>query len=50
MRTVGQFPNVVREVENRWITIMDGCRLAARVWLPADAEDRPAPAPRFSNP
>ena len=44
MRTVGQFPNVVREVENRWITLMDGCRLAARLWLPADAEDRPVPA------
>ncbi len=37
MRTAGQFPNVVREVENRWITLMDGCRLAARVRLPADA-------------
>ena len=44
MRTVGQFPNVVREVENRWIMLMDGCRLAARLWLPADAEDRPVPA------
>ncbi len=44
MRTVGQFPNVVREVENRWITLMDGCRLAARLWLPADAQDRPVPA------
>ncbi len=44
MRTVGQFPSVVREVENRWIVLMDGCRLAARVWLPADAQDRPVPA------
>ncbi len=44
MRTVGQIPNVVREVENRWIPLMDGCRLAARLWLPAGAQDRPVPA------
>ncbi len=50
MRTVGQFPNVVREVENRSITLMDGCRLAARLWLPADAQDRPVPAPWLSSP
>ena len=43
MRTVGQFPNVVREVENRWITLIDGCRLAARLWLPADAQGPPGP-------
>ncbi len=27
-----------------WITLSDGCRLAARVWLPDDAERRPSPA------
>ncbi len=31
MRTVGQFPRVVREIENLWITLADGCRLAARL-------------------
>ena len=50
MRTVGQIPNVVREVENRWIPLMDGCRLAARLWLPADAQDRPVPALRLPSP
>ncbi len=43
MRTVGQFPKVVREVEHRWIALVDGCRLAARVWLPADAEGPSGP-------
>lgn len=27
----------VRVIENAWIALSDGCRLAARVWLPADA-------------
>src|SRR6201996_1773842 len=26
-----------------WIELSDGCRLAARVWLPADAVQRPCP-------
>ena len=39
MKVVGQFPRVVREIENEWITLADGCRLAARIWLPADAEE-----------
>ncbi len=43
MPTVGQFPNVVREVESRWITLMDGCRQAARLWLPADAQGPTGP-------
>jgi uncharacterized protein len=27
-----------------WITMTDGVRLAARIWLPSDAMDRPVPA------
>ncbi|MEA2778735.1 MAG: uncharacterized protein QOK29_279 [Rhodospirillaceae bacterium] len=27
-----------------WITLADGCRLAARIWLPTDAEATPVPA------
>src|SRR5580698_8255179 len=27
------FPHAVREIENLWITLSDGCRLAARIWL-----------------
>jgi uncharacterized protein len=34
----------VREIENAWIEMPDGVRLAARIWLPAGAERRPVPA------
>jgi uncharacterized protein len=34
----------IREIENMWIPMPDGARLAARVWLPADAERHPVPA------
>jgi len=44
MDTVTQFPRQVREIENLFITLADGCRLAARIWLPADAETKPVPA------
>ncbi len=32
------------EIENQWIRLKDGTRLAARIWLPLDAGDNPAPA------
>ena len=44
MKEVVSFPRAVREIENAWITLSDGCRLAARIWLPEDAEDDPVPA------
>jgi putative CocE/NonD family hydrolase len=44
MKTVTEFPRRVREIENEWITLADGCRLAARIWLPEDAEQNPVPA------
>src|SRR5699024_4558071 len=34
----------VIEIENLWIPLADGCRLAARIWMPADAEKNPVPA------
>jgi uncharacterized protein len=34
----------VRALEQVWIPLSDGCRLAARIWLPADAESDPVPA------
>src|SRR3546814_12195043 len=34
----------VTEIENTFITLSDGCRLAARIWLPQDAEQHPVPA------
>ena len=30
--------------ETLWIPLKDGCRLAARIWLPDDAEQNPVPA------
>lgn len=36
--------NTVRVVEQVWITMSDGCRLAARVWIPGNAEKSPVPA------
>ncbi|MEX2295910.1 MAG: CocE/NonD family hydrolase, partial [Dongiaceae bacterium] len=44
MNVVGQFPRRVREIENEWITLKDGTRLAARIWLPEDAAKNPVPA------
>jgi len=34
----------VKEIENLWITLSDGCKLAARVWLPESAAATPVPA------
>ncbi len=31
------FPHAVREIENTWIVLSDGARLAARIWLPEGA-------------
>jgi putative CocE/NonD family hydrolase len=32
------------EIENVWIPMPDGCRIAARIWLPKSAEQEPVPA------
>jgi uncharacterized protein len=40
---VRDFPHSVRVVENTWITLSDGTRLAAKIWLPEDAEQHPVP-------
>ena len=44
MRTVTDFPHPVRVIENEWIPLPDGTRLAARIWLPVDAARAPVPA------
>ena len=38
------FPHDIREIENTWIMLRDGTRLAARIWLPLDAQAHPVPA------
>ena len=39
-----QKPRNVREIELQWIPMRDGTRLAARLFMPEDAEVRPVPA------
>ncbi len=43
VRVVTDFPRAVRTIQTAWIELADGCRLAARIWLPEDAEQRPGP-------
>ncbi len=43
-------PGSVQEVEHLWVPMPDGCRLAARLWLPADASRSPVPALLECNP
>ncbi|CAG1011251.1 Cocaine esterase [Anaerolineales bacterium] len=38
------FPRSVKLIENTWITLADGTRLATRIWIPEDAEQNPVPA------
>lgn len=42
--TITDFPRKVTEIENLWIPLSDGTRLAARMWLPEDAKEKPVPA------
>ena len=44
MKNIHRFPHAVRVIENSWISMSDGCRLAARIWLPVSAETAPVPA------
>ena len=39
-----KFPRKIKEIKNLWIPLSDGTKLAARLWLPADAEKSPVPA------
>jgi uncharacterized protein len=44
MIIVGQYPRPIHVIENLRIPMPDGTALAAKVWLPRDAEQRPVPA------
>ena len=44
INTIKNFPRKMKEVENFWIAMSDGVKLAARMWMPADAEKNPVPA------
>ncbi|MGB7876467.1 MAG: CocE/NonD family hydrolase [Anaerolineales bacterium] len=39
-----EFPHKVHKIDNTWITMSDGTRLATSIWLPEDAETSPVPA------
>jgi putative CocE/NonD family hydrolase len=41
---VTTFPRAVRIIEHTTIPLKDGTQLAARIWLPEDAEQNPVPA------
>jgi putative CocE/NonD family hydrolase len=44
MKALNRFPCKVKEIVNAWIPMPDGVRLAARLWLPTDAEQNKVPA------
>jgi len=44
VKTTTDTPRRVRHVENTWIPMSDGTRLAARIWMPDDAAEKPVPA------
>jgi uncharacterized protein len=44
MKIITEFPRPIKEIENTWIPMLDGARLAARIWLPVDAGENPVPA------
>ena len=43
MKTQEKFPYKVIEYPDMTITMSDGCRLSARVWMPEDASHKPMP-------
>ena len=43
MKFIDVFPHEVIEHADMGIMMSDGCRLSARVWMPADADQKPAP-------
>ena len=44
IKVVHEFPRDIREIENTFIPLADGVQLAARIWMPEDALERPVPA------
>jgi uncharacterized protein len=44
IKTIKKFPRKFKEVEIFWIPMSDGAKLAARMWIPLDAEKNPVPA------
>ncbi|MGO1118555.1 CocE/NonD family hydrolase [Rhodovibrionaceae bacterium A322] len=43
MKIVSEFPHKITVQDTVWITLKDGTKLAARLWLPEGAEETPVP-------
>ena len=43
-KIVTRFPYKTKEIKNFWVPLSDGTKLAARMFLPVDAEKKPVPA------
>ena len=39
-----RFDHQIQVIDNAWIRLSDGCRLAAKIWMPVDAEQQPVSA------
>jgi uncharacterized protein len=50
MAIVDDLPQRVRRVDHLWIALPDGTRLAARLWLPEEAEAVPVPGLLIAHP
>ncbi len=44
LQVLSEFPRPICEIENEWIPMPDGTRLAAKIWRPVDSPQRPVPA------
>lgn len=44
MKINSNTPFKIKEIENMMIQLNDGCKLAARLWMPIDALEKPVPA------
>lgn len=44
MEKVADYPHDVREIHHVEIPMPDGCKLAARLWMPQGAQQAPVPA------
>ena len=44
MKTISEFPHKTKVIDGVFIPLVDGIKLAAKIWLPEDADINPVPA------
>ncbi len=44
MKIKTRFARAIEQIDHTWISMSDGARLSARIWVPDDADRRPVPA------